>query len=64
VSHSYDRIFKENIGLFFLALIERHLGLRLQSVEELKDKFQRTLEREPISCARSRISTGNALSCS
>ena len=43
----YDRILKENIGLFFLRLAERHLGLQLRKVEELKDKFQRTLEREP-----------------
>ena len=43
----YDRILKENIGLFFLSLAERHLGLRLRKVEELKDQFHRTLEREP-----------------
>ncbi len=42
----YDKILKENIGMLFLPLAEKQLGIRIQKSEELKDKLQTTLERE------------------
>lgn len=46
MAQSYDKIFKENIGEFFLTLSEKYLGIRIAKSQELKDKLQTTLERE------------------
>jgi len=46
MSSDYDKIFKENIGQFFLSLSEQYLGLSIAATEELKDKLQTTLEKE------------------
>ncbi|WP_299457304.1 hypothetical protein [uncultured Microscilla sp.] len=46
MSNKYDKIFKENIGEYFLSLSKIHLGIEVASSEELKDKLQTTLERE------------------
>ncbi|EAY31260.1 RpnC/YadD family protein [Microscilla marina] len=46
MSNKYDKIFKENIGEYFLSLSKKHLGIEVASSEELKDKLQTTLERE------------------
>jgi predicted transposase/invertase (TIGR01784 family) len=46
MSNKYDKIFKENIGEYFLSLSKKHLGIDIAESEELKDKLQTTLERE------------------
>ncbi|TAE49306.1 MAG: hypothetical protein EAY69_03140, partial [Cytophagales bacterium] len=43
----YDKIFKENIEPVFLALCENYLQIEIEKTEEIKDKLQTTLEREP-----------------
>ncbi|MDX2302735.1 MAG: hypothetical protein NW226_08035 [Microscillaceae bacterium] len=42
----YDKILKENIGQFFLALSEKYFGIAIAHTEEIKDKLQTTLEKE------------------
>jgi predicted transposase YdaD len=46
-SKSYDKILKENIASLFLPLTEKYLGFKVVKSEELKDKIQTTLEKEP-----------------
>ncbi|EAY28438.1 RpnC/YadD family protein [Microscilla marina] len=46
MSNQYDKIFKENVGEFFLSLSETYLNIKVEKSEELKDKLQTTLERE------------------
>ncbi|TAH30599.1 MAG: hypothetical protein EAZ06_02770 [Cytophagales bacterium] len=43
----YDKIFKENIDPIFLVLCEKYLQIEIEQTEEIKDKLQITLEREP-----------------
>jgi hypothetical protein len=43
----YDKILKENIAAIFLPLAEKYLGIHILKSEELKDKVQVTLEKEP-----------------
>jgi predicted transposase YdaD len=43
----YDKILKENIAEIFLPLVEKFLGIHISKSEELKDKVQVTLEKEP-----------------
>jgi predicted transposase YdaD len=43
----YDKILKENIAAIFLPLAEKFLGIHISKSEELKDKVQVTLEKEP-----------------
>jgi predicted transposase YdaD len=43
----YDKILKENIAAIFLPLVEKFLGIHISKSEELKDKVQVTLEKEP-----------------
>jgi len=43
----YDKVLKENIEAIFLPLLEKLLGLSISKTEELKDKIQTTIEREP-----------------
>jgi predicted transposase YdaD len=43
----YDKILKENIAAIFLPLAEKFLGIHITKNEELKDKVQVTLEKEP-----------------
>ncbi len=43
----YDKILKENIAAIFLPLAEKFLGIHILKSEELKDKVQVTLEKEP-----------------
>lgn len=43
----YDKIIKENLEAIFLPLLEKLTGIQVIQSEEVKDKLQRTLEREP-----------------
>ncbi|TAE45712.1 MAG: hypothetical protein EAY69_09960 [Cytophagales bacterium] len=43
----YDNIFKENIEPVFLALCENYLQIDIEKTEEINDKLQTTIEREP-----------------
>lgn len=43
----FDKVIKENIEAIFLPLLEKLLGIRITKSDELKDKIQRTIEREP-----------------
>jgi hypothetical protein len=47
LASDYDKIFKENIAALFLPLSEKYLGIRITRTEELKDKLQTTIEKEP-----------------
>lgn len=47
MANDYDRILKENIAALFLPLSEKYLNIRIQKSEELKDKLQTTIEKEP-----------------
>lgn len=44
---NYDKVIKENIESVFLPLLEKFTGIRITKSSEIKDKIQRTLEREP-----------------
>ncbi len=47
MANDYDKILKENIAALFLPLSEKYLGIRITNTEELKDKLQTTVEKEP-----------------
>lgn len=47
LANDFDKIFKENIAAVFLPLSEKYLGIRITRSEELKDKLQTTIEKEP-----------------
>ncbi len=47
MANDYDKILKENIAIVFLPLAEKYLGIRIGRTEELKDKLQTTIEKEP-----------------
>jgi hypothetical protein len=47
LANDYDKILKENIASVFLPLTEKYLGIRIEQSEELKDKLQTTIEKEP-----------------
>ncbi len=47
MANDYDKILKENIASLFLPLSEKYLGIRIRRSEELKDKLQTTIEKEP-----------------
>ncbi len=47
MAKDYDKILKENIAALFLPLSEKYLGMRIVKTEELKDKLQTTIEKEP-----------------
>ncbi len=47
MANDYDKILKENIASVFLPLTEKYLGIRITKSEELKDKLQTTIEKEP-----------------
>lgn len=47
MANDYDKILKENIATVFLPLAEKYLGIRISKTEELKDKLQTTIEKEP-----------------
>ena len=49
--NSYDRIIKEN-SAFLVPIIAQWFGIDLNRVETLKDKMQRTLEREADFCVK------------
>jgi beta-xylosidase len=46
-NRQYDKIFKENIEHIFLAFCQRYLQIEIEKTEEIKDKLQTTIEREP-----------------
>lgn len=46
MSNKYDKIFKENVGEFFLSFSEIFLKIKVVKSEELKDKLQTTIEKE------------------
>ena len=43
----YDKVIKENIEAVFLPLLEKFTGIKIVQSFEIKDKVQRTVEREP-----------------
>ena len=43
----FDRILKENIAALFTPLLEKLLNISILKSEEMKDKLQQTIEREP-----------------
>ncbi len=43
----FDRIFKENIRNLFTPLLEKLLNISILETKEIKDKLQKTIEREP-----------------
>lgn len=43
----YDKIIKENIQAIFMRLLDKFIDLDIARTEEIKDKIQRTFEREP-----------------
>ncbi len=47
MAKNYDKILKENIEALFLPLTEKYLGLSIKSSQEITEKLQSTLEREP-----------------
>jgi hypothetical protein len=47
LASDYDKILKENIAALFLPLSEKYLNIRIVRAEELKDKLQITIEKEP-----------------
>jgi predicted transposase YdaD len=47
LANDYDKILKENIAVLFLPLSEKYLHIRIARTEELKDKLQTTIEKEP-----------------
>ena len=47
MANDYDRILKENIAEVFLPLSEKYLGLRIVRSEQIREKLQTTIEKEP-----------------
>ena len=47
MANDFDRIFKENVEPTLPILAKLLFGIQYTSVEEVKDKMQFTLEREP-----------------
>ena len=47
MSQDFDKIFKENIASLLIPLAKKVLGIDVVSNEEMKDKLQTTIEREP-----------------
>ena len=46
MANDYDKIFKENIQAIFPSLSRRYLGIEVVKSEPIKDKLQKTIERE------------------
>ena len=46
MANDYDKIFKENIQAIFPGLSRRYLGIEVVKSEPIKDKLQKTIERE------------------
>lgn len=47
MANDYDKILKENIAALFLPLSGKYLNIFITKTEELKDKLQTTIEKEP-----------------
>ncbi len=47
MGNDYDKILKENIAGLLLPLTEKYLGIKIKDSQELKDKLQTTIEKEP-----------------
>jgi predicted transposase YdaD len=47
LGNDYDKILKENIAGLLLPLTEKYLGIKIKDSQELKDKLQTTIEKEP-----------------
>lgn len=45
--NQYDKILKENIASLILPLSDKYFGFKIAKTEEIKDKLQTTIEREP-----------------
>ena len=45
--NQYDKILKENIATLILPLSDKYFGFKIAKTEEIKDKLQQTVEREP-----------------
>ena len=55
----FDKVIKENIEVIFLPLVEKLLGISISQSEELEDRIQRTIEREPDFLKKVIDKTGN-----
>ena len=55
----YDKVIKENIESIFLPLLEKFTGIKVVTSTEIKDKIQRTVEREPDFLKRITDQTGS-----
>ena len=55
----FDKVIKENIEMIFFPLVEKLLGIDISQSEELEDKIQRTIEREPDFLKKVIDKTGN-----
>jgi hypothetical protein len=47
LANDYDKVLKENIAALFLPLSEKYLNICITRTEEIKDKLQTTIEKEP-----------------
>jgi hypothetical protein len=45
--NQYDKILKENIANLLLPLSDKYFGFKIAQTEDIKDKLQTTIEREP-----------------
>ena len=55
----YDKVIKENIEAIFLPLLSKFTGIEIAQSTPVKDKIQRTLEREPDFLNKITDTTGN-----
>ncbi len=44
----YDKIFKENMDIVLLSMVEEHLNFKIVQIEILEAKLQSTIEREVV----------------
>ena len=56
----YDKVIKENIEAVFLPLLEKFTGIKIVKSSDIKDKIQRTFEREPDFLKKVTDQTGKA----
>ena len=57
----FDKVIKENVEMIFLPLVEKLLGIDISRSEELEDKIQWIIEREPDFLKKVIDKTGNEL---
>ena len=47
MSQDFDKIFKQNIASLLIPMAKKILGIEIVHNEQMKDKLQTTIEREP-----------------